>query len=294
MRTRTWGEALTAYLYLLPSTVIFGIFTVGPALFVLYISLFHWDFLNTALSHWVGLQNYRDLLNSPTFWGSMLVSFYFVLGTVPVQVMLALFLAVLLSTRFFGQSFARLSVFSPYVTPVVATSIVWIWMFNPQFGLLNAILAALHLPPLGWLQSTTWALPGVILYTLWHSLGFNVIIFLAGLTGISGEIREAARIDGAGAWAEFWQVTLPLISPTTLFVLVISTIGSLQAFTQFYTMTAGGPLSSTTTTSFYLYELAFIFYHTGHAAAVAVALFLVIAIFTALQMGISQKRTFYQ
>lgn len=284
----------SAYLFLAPAALIFLIFTVGPAIFVLYISFFHWNFLNASMSYFVGLHNYAGLLSSGAFWHSLWVSLYFVLGTVPVGICLALAIALALMQNFSGRGLVRLSVFSPYVTPIVATSIVWVWIFNPQFGLLNGLLHMVHLPEIGWLQSPHWSMLGIILYTLWHSLGFNVIIFMAGLSTISGELREAARIDGAGRWREFWAVTWPLLTPTTLFVLVISTIGSLQAFTQFFTMTQGGPLSSTTTTSYLLYQLAFLFYHTGPAAALAVLLFILIAGLTILQMMVSRRRTFYQ
>ncbi|MCL4318798.1 MAG: sugar ABC transporter permease [Firmicutes bacterium] len=284
----------SAYLYLTPAALVFLVFTLGPAFFVLYISLFNWNFLNSALSTFVGLQNYTTLLTSSTFWHSLAISLYFVIGTVPVGLFLALVIAMALMNQFAGRGFVRLAVFSPYVTPVVATSIVWIWIFNPQFGLLNGLLHMAHLPELGWLQSQSWAMPGVIFYTLWHSLGFDVIIFMAGLSGISADLREAARIDGANRWQEFWSVTWPLLTPTTLFVLIITTIGSLQAFTQFFTMTAGGPMSATTTTSYLLYELAFLFYRTGPAAALAVLLFIIIAGLTALQMLLSQRRTYYQ
>jgi multiple sugar transport system permease protein len=293
---RRRAEALTGYLYLSPAALIFLVFTVGPALFVLYISLFNWDFFNVAMSRYVGVGNYQQVLTDPFygFWHSLLVSLYFVVGSVPVGLFLALGIALFLMEAVPGRAVVRMAVFSPYVTPVVATSIIWIWILNPQFGLLNAVLHLLHLPELGWLESPTWAMPGVILYTLWHSIGFNVIIFLAGLSGISGELREAARIDGASRWHEFWHVTWPLLTPTTLFVLVVSTIGSLQAFTQFFTMTDGGPVNATTTTSVLLYDLAFVFYHTGQAAALAVILFLIIAGLTVAQWTVSQRRTFYQ
>ncbi len=284
----------SAYLYLTPAALIFLVFTLGPAFFVLYISLFNWNFLNSAQSTFVGFHNYTNLLASSTFWHSLGISLYFVIGTVPVGLFLALVIAMALMNQFAGRGFVRLAVFSPYVTPVVATSIVWIWIFNPQFGLLNGLLHMAHLPELGWLESQRWAMPGVILYTLWHSLGFDVIIFMAGLSAISADLREAARIDGANRWQEFWSVTWPLLTPTTLFVLIITTIGSLQAFTQFFTMTSGGPLSATTTTSYLLYQLAFLFYRTGPAAALAVLLFILIAGLTALQMLLSQRRTHYQ
>lgn len=288
------GETLQAYLYLSPALLIFLAFTIGPTLFVIYISFFDWNFLNMSASNFGGLENYLALLASASFWHSLLITLYFVIVSVPTGVFISLGIALLLMSRFPGRSFLRLAIFSPYVTPVVATSIVWIWIFHPQFGLLNGALRVLHLPALGWLQSPYWAMPGVAMYSLWHQIGFNVVIFMAGLIMVPQELLEAARIDGAGKWREFWSVTWPLLSPTTLFVVVVNTIGAMQAFTQFYTMTQGGPLEATTTTSYLLYENAFVFFHTGYAAALSVVLFIIIALFTLVQMLLSQKHTFYQ
>ncbi len=285
MRDTRWG-----YLYLSPAVLILLAFTLAPALFTLYISFFHWNLLNAAQSKPVGLGNYRALLHSADFAHSLLVSAYFVVVNVGAGTVLSLAIAVLLNRRVSGRGAARLAVFSPYVTPIIATSIMWVWIFNPQFGLANTLLHTLGLPELGWLESTTWAMPAIIIFTLWHSLGFTVIIFLAGLTTISHELGEAARVDGANAWQEFRWITLPQLTPTVLFVVIITTIGSLQAFTQFYSMTGGGPLASTTTTSFLLYQQAFVFFDTGSAAAIAVVLFAIIVALTLVQLQISRRR----
>lgn len=287
---RTQREALAAYMYLSPSALIFLVFTVGPAIFVLYISLYHWDFLNQMMSTFVGFGNYAQLLQSADFWHSLWMTLYFVVGSVPVGVFGALLIAMLLMRPFRGRGLFRLVFFVPYVTPVVATSIVWLWLFNPQFGLFNELLQMAHLPTIGWVQSVRFAMPSVIIYTLWHGIGFNVVIFMAGLTTIPSDVGEAARIDGASPWQEFWAVTWPLLAPTTLFVVVINTIGALQAFTQFFTLTGGGPVNATTTASFYLYQQAFVFYHTGYAAALAVIIFLITAALTFVQMRVSRAR----
>ncbi|MCY0874957.1 MAG: sugar ABC transporter permease [Firmicutes bacterium] len=293
-RRRKRQEAISAYLYLSPAMLIFLVFTIAPALFVLYISTFNWNFLNQSMSTFIGLQNYTHLLTSANFWHSLLITLYFVVGSVPIGVFGALLLAILLMKPFRGRGLLRLLFFIPYVTPIVATSIVWLWLFNPQFGLFNALLQLVHLPQIGWVQSERFAMPSVILYTLWHGIGFNVIIFMSGLTTIPSELGEAARMDGANAWQEFWHVTWPMLSPTTLFVVIINTVGALQAFTQFFTLTGGGPIDATTTTSFFLYQQAFVFYHTGYAAAMAVVLFAIIAVLTFVQLRLSRMRTFYQ
>jgi multiple sugar transport system permease protein len=278
-----------ALLYLSPALLVFLVFTVGPAFFVLYISLFDWNLLNTSLSRFVGIANYRKIAHSADFWHSIVASLYFVGATVAGSTILGLGIALLLASRGLVRRVVRLAVLTPYFTPLVATSIVWVWIFNPQFGLLDSLLRMLHLPQIGWLQSTTWAMPALIVYTLWHNLGFTVIIFLAGLATVSNDLREAARVDGASYWHEVIDVVLPQLMPTTLFVIVITTIDSLQAFTQIYTMTQGGPLGATTTTGYLLYQESFVFYHTGFGAAIAVVLFVVIALFTLLQLRLSRR-----
>jgi multiple sugar transport system permease protein len=278
-----------ALLYLSPALLIFLVFTIGPAFFVLYISLFDWNLLNASLSRFAGASNYRKIAHSSEFWHSIEMSAYFVGATVAGSTVFGLGIALLLSSRGLVRRAVRLAVLTPYFTPLVATSIVWVWIFNPQFGLLDSLLRLLHLPVVGWLQSTTWAMPALIVYTLWHDLGFTVIIFLAGLATVSNELREAARVDGASYWHEVRDVVLPQLTQTTLFVIVITTIDSLQAFTQIYTMTQGGPLGATTTTGYLLYQESFVFYRTGFGAAIAVVLFVVIALFTLLQLRLSRR-----
>jgi len=278
-----------ALLYLSPALLVFLVFTIGPAAFVFYISFFNWNLLNSSLSRFVGFGNYSALLHSSDFWHSIVTSAYFVGATVGGSTVLGLGIALLLSSGGMVRRVVRLAVLTPYFTPLVATSIVWVWIFNPQFGLLDSLLHLVHVQQVGWLQSTTWAMPALIVYTLWHDLGFTVIIFLAGLTTVSNELREAARVDGAGYWHEVRDVVLPQLRHTTLFVVVITTIDSLQAFTQIYTMTGGGPLSSTTTTGYLLYQESFVFYRTGFGAAIAVVLFVVIALFTLVQLRLSRR-----
>lgn len=285
------ASSLEGVAYLVPAVSIFLFVVVGPALFVLFISFFHYNILNSATSRFAGLANYQQVFTTVAFWKSLLNTLYFVIGSVPTGTFLGLFIALLLMKKFTGRSIVRLGVFAPYITPIVATSIIWIWILNPQFGLANGLLHTFRLPEVGWLLSPRWAMVGVVTYTLWHSVGFNVVIFMAGLSSISTELREAARIDGANWWQEFRNVIWPLLSPTTLFVLIITTIASVQAFTQFYTMTKGGPINATTTTSYLLYQEAFLFFHTSYAAALAVVLFFIIIALTLLQMRVVRTDT---
>lgn len=290
---RRWRENLGSYGFITPAFVILSVFVLFPFLFVIYLSFHHWNLISPN-PPWVGLTNYIDLMHSHTFWQSLLLTVYFIVGTVPAQIVLALVLALLLSGRIRGLAGFRLGVFSPYVTPVVATTIVWLWIFNPEYGLLNYALHIFHLPALPWLTSPTYAMPGVMIYSVWHDLGFSIIIYLAGITNLPRDIREAARIDGAGAWQEFWRITWPLLTPTTFFLVVINSIGAFKVFTQIYTLTGGGPVQSTTTTGFYLYQYAFTYFKIGYASTVAVALFIFILILTLVQLFLAERRVHYQ
>lgn len=273
------------WLYTAPALLIFSIFIIGPTAYTLYVSLFHWNVLNTAKSRYIGLANYHALLGStaPSFLSSAWRSLYFSGAMVIGGTALSLALALLVQRGGRLLTTARVAIFAPHATPIVATSLAWVWIFNPQFGLADTLLKAIHLPQPGWLQSTTWAMPSVIAYSLWHEVGFSVVLFLGGLAVISPELSEAARVDGANGWQEFWHITWPQLRPVTLFVVIITSISSLQAFTQFYEMSQGGPVYATTTLSFLLYQEAFVFFDTGYGAALAIVLFAVTAAFTLLQ-----------
>lgn len=281
-RTRN-GPAAVAFT--LPALVIFAVFTILPTAYTFVISLFDWNPLNVAQSRFIGAGNYTKLFAhaTPSFGASALTSLYFTAGMVLGGTAISLAVAILLQRGGALLGAVRVAVFVPHVTPLVATSIVWVWIFNPQFGLANAVLQVFGLSGVDWLDNSATAMPAVLAYSLWHEVGFTVVIFLGGLSVISGELGEAARVDGANRWQEFAYVTWPQLRPVTVFVVTISTISSLQAFTQFFLMTQGGPVHATTTLSFLLYQEAFVFFHTGYAAALAVVLFVVTALFTLLQ-----------
>ena len=284
-RAKRARESPMGWLYTAPALLIFLVFIIGPTVYTAYISTFKWNVLNTAMSKYIGFANYQALFGStaPTFLSSAWRSLYFSGAMVIGGTALGLGLALLLQRggRVFNAS--RVAMFAPHVTPVVATSLAWVWIFNPQFGLANTLLKALHLPVSQWLFSPTWAMPSVVIYSLWHEVGFTVVLFLGGLSVVSSEMSEAARMDGANAWQEFWHITWPQLRPVTTFVVIITSISSLQAFTQFYEMSKGGPSYATTTLSFLLYQEAFVFFNTGYGAALAVVLFLITAAFTLLR-----------
>ena len=294
-------EALLGYGLLLPSLLVFLVFYYGPAMFLLYIAFFHWNIF-ASHSTFVGLHNFVELAQQPIFWQSLVNTAYYVVLVVPVTTLLALGLALLLrelpNLRAGGLSQAL--VFLPHVTPVVATSIIWTWIFDPNFGLANAVLRILHLPQLGWLSSVHWALPSVMIYTVWHSVGLYAVLFLAGLSTLPKQVLEAAQTDGARGWLSFRRIVLPLISPITFFVIVLATINTMQTFSQIYTLTggphggAGGPAFSTTTDSLLIYQTAFLYLHFSLASAMSLVLFVLILGMTLLQKLIADRMVFYR
>lgn len=294
-------DRLVAYGLLFPAIAVFVIFFYVPAGYLLYISFFHWSVLSSG-TKFVGLGNFRRLFAQPLFFHSLETTGYYTLVMIPATVLIALAIALILREAVTARRGGvwRAAVFLPHVTPVVATSIIWVWIFNPQFGLANFVLTTLHLPALGWLSTTQWALPAVMIDTLWHSLGLYVIIFLAGLANVPRDLIEVAQLDGAKRQRIFRRIIWPLLSPTTFFVLILSTVNSWQAFSQIYTMTGGphggggGPAFSTTTDALLVYTTAFTYDHFSLAAAMAAILFLIILVLTLIQKWISNRVVFYR
>jgi multiple sugar transport system permease protein len=300
-RVRRLKDQLVAYGLLAPALAVFVVFFFVPAAYLLYISFFHWGVLSSATS-FVGFENFRRLFAQPLFWHSLATTGYYTLVMIPATVLLSLGIALVLREAVTARrgGIWRAAVFLPHVTPVVATSIIWVWIFNPQFGLANFVLTSLHLPALGWLDTTQWALPAVMIDSLWHSLGLYVIIFLAGLANVPRDLVEVAQLDGAKRQRIFRRIIWPLLSPTTFFVTILATVNSWQAFSQIYTMTggphggAGGPAFSTTTDALLIYQTAFTYYHFSLAAAMAFVMFAIILFLTVIQKWISNRLVFYR
>lgn len=280
-----------AYLFVLPALVIFFVFTIGPTLYTAFISLFNWNPLNISQSTYIGLDNYKNAFTSqaePSFWETARISAYFVVAMVVLGPLIALLIALLLQRGGRVMTATRTATLLPHVTPLVATSLVWMWIFNDKFGLANQALHAFGIGGKDWLHSNTWAMPVVIFVSLWHELGFISIIILGGLTTMSSELSEAAKVDGCNAFQEFIHITLPQLRPVMFFVVVISTITSLQAFTQFFTMTGGD--YGTGTLSYEIYQQAFVVFHTGYAAALAIVLLVITAALSLLQFTLNRAR----
>jgi len=294
--TRLWPrsaqereQGLVGYLFLLPDLIGLGVFWVAPMVFLFYLSLHEW----TALSPmtYVGLQNFAELMKDDLWWKSVRVTLVYLGSYMPLVVVLSLLLAVLLNTRIRARNWFRTAFFVPYVIPTVIVGVIWAFMLDPSFGIVNycfrqilqlPLLSQLgwQLPNQMWLASTTMALPAIIFVDIWKYVGFCMIIFLAGLQEIPAQYYEAAMIDGANSWQLFRDVTVPLLRPVILFVVMISAFRAFQVFDQVYVMTAGGPYYATYTMAFFIYERAFKFFRFGYAAAASTVLFVMILIFT--------------
>jgi multiple sugar transport system permease protein len=286
-------EEYLAWLFVTPVVLGILLFQVYPVIFSLYISFTEWTIVSPP--RWVGPQNYVDLFTTDRFFGVALVnSAVYALGTVLPGVALALVFAVLLNQGIRGRFAYRAIYFVPVVAPTVSIAILWAWIFEPNFGILNFLLKQIGITGPRWLGSSEWAMPSLIIMTIWHGLGYNIVILLAGLQAISRDNYEAAAIDGANPLQQFRHVTLPLLSPVTFFVLVLSVINAFQVFTSAYVLTGGGPANATLTMVLYLYQQAFRYESMGLASAIAYCLFVVIVGLTAVNFLLQRVWVFYE
>lgn len=274
-------ETLTASLFLLPNAVGFLVFTAIPVVAALVLSFFDWDLLLGR--DFVGVDNFRALLRDDTFLTALRNTGVYVLLSVPVSVVIGLGIALLVNQALRGITLFRAIFLLPYVTVTVALSLVWKWLYLPKVGLINVALGWLGITGPAWLTDPFWALPAIVAMSVWKSFGYNMVLFHAGLQNVPVHLYEAAMLDGASGWQRFRHITLPMLAPTTFFVVVISVIGSFQVFDQALIMTNGGPGVSTTTLVLYIYQVGFQSFHLGYAAAVAWALFAIVFAFTLLQ-----------
>lgn len=288
VRTR---EALDCYVFMAPAILGLLIFFVGPMIASFYLSFTEYDLLGS--SSWIGLENYRNMVADPLFWKSLRVSAIYSVVSVPAQLTLGLLLAVLLNQKLPGVYLLRSIYYLPTVISGVGVAMLWQWMFNSQYGVINTLLSYIGIKGPAWLTSERWALPALIITSVW-GIGGTMLIYLAGLQGISQELYEASELDGAGRWARFRRITIPLISHVTFFNLVLGIIGALQTFTEAFVMTKGGPNNSTLFLAVYLYNNAFQYLKMGYASAVAWAMFAIVLVLTLLVFKSSPLWTFYQ
>jgi len=287
------NEFYTALICLFPSLVIGMAFVIIPIIMVVYLSFTKWDLTSTT-KEFVNFTNYIYLFKNPKFLKSISNTLYFSALKIPFDIIFSLFFALLLDKKIRGLRFFRAIYFAPVITSMVAVSAIWLWFYDPQFGLFNYIFKMIGLSPLKWLHDPNWAMPAIIIMSIWKGLGYNIVIFLAGLQNIPESYYEAADIDGASNWKKFEHITLPLLSPVTYFVVLISIINSFKVFTQISVMTPrGGPLYSTGVMVFYIYQQAFEGYKIGRASAAAMILFLGVLAITFVQKRIGEKRVHY-
>jgi ABC-type sugar transport system permease subunit len=254
------------YLYLVPALVFLVVFTYYPIGFSAYLSLFRWNVLNPERV-WVGLENYFQLWREPLFWLVLRNNLLYALGAIPATMALGLFLAILVNQKLgAARGLYRVALFYPTMIPMVAAAMLWVWIFNPGIGLLNYYLSFLGVPRIEWLYDRHWALPAIIIMSIWKNFGYFMLIYLAALQAIPADLYEAAAIEGAGPWARFRTITFPLLAPTTLFVFVVAIISSFQVFDQVFVMTQGGPADQTNVLIFYIYQHAFRFWDLGMGA----------------------------
>lgn len=286
-------ETLLGWALVSPSLVLLGTFVVAPALLDFPLSLMQYDMI-AASGRWVGLANYTALAADPIFWQAVTHTLELAAGTTLPMLGLAVVFGILLNRSIRGRSVYRTMLFAPYVIPLVASSIAWMWMLSSRGFVNYALGLVVPIRAVAWLDSSDWALPAIMLMTVWQFFGYYTMLVLSGLQGIPAEIEEAARIDGAGEIRLAWSVTLPLLSPTLLFCVVVSVIGSFRVFDQIYVMTGGGPGTATMTLVFYLYQQGFGFFNTGAGASVSVLLLVGLMGVTWLQLRLAQRWVTYQ
>jgi putative chitobiose transport system permease protein len=283
-------RAIVPYLFLLPAALVLGLFLLWPLGYACYLSFTNYNALTPP--EWVGLANYQRLLGDPLFWKSLINSFIYLAGVVPALVILPLFLAVLVNRSLPGISFFRAAYYLPVVISMVVAGLMWKWIFAEN-GLLNyfggLVFPWLMHHPVPWLSQPETALAAVMVVTVWKGLGYYMMIYLAGLQTIPSEIYESSAVEGANGWQQTMRLTVPLMLPSIAFVAIVSSISALKVFTEIYVMTRGGPLDASTTTVYYLYSQAFENLNMGYANAIGMVLFVIILVFSILNLRFFEK-----
>ena len=283
-----------AWVFLAPALIVLAVFFLLPVIAAFGLSLTDYDIYALADSHnlrFIGLGNYWALLHRPLFWSALWHTVYFVVVGVPLSMLVSLGAALLLNSKLArAKPFFRTALFAPVVTTVVAVAVIWRYLFQTRFGLVNYVLDAVGLDPVNWLGDPHWAMPTIIAFAVWKNFGYNMIIFLAGLQAIPENLYEAARIDGASAWRQFVHITLPMLGPIMLLVGVLTMSGYFQLFAEPYVMTEGGPLQSTVSVLYLMYDDGFKWFNLGLASAVAFMLFVVMFAVTAGMWMLAKRR----
>lgn len=280
-----WG-----FLFISPQLLGLLFFSLVPLIYAFYLSFTDWSGFGS--SRFIGISNYINQINNPDFWKAMVNTIYYMFLVVPIGIALALILAVALN-KVKGKAIYRVFFFMPVVTSSVSVGVIFMWILNGDFGILNELLSYIGITGPHWLTDTKWVIPSIALLSIWWGLGYNMVIFLAGLQGISRSYYEAAEMDGANAIQKFRHITLPLLTPTTFFVTIMTIISSFQVFDQAFVMTNGGPAKASYTIVFHIYDQAFVDFTMGKSAAASMILFVIILIFTLIQFKFQKRWVFY-
>jgi len=290
----TVRRSLVGWIFAGPALIMLGLFFFVPVLLAFALSLTNFDLYSLAdygNTEFVGFANYAELLRTPLFWKALGNTFYFVVVGVPLSIAVSLGAALLLNgaaTRLVGLF--RTALFAPVVTTLVAVAVIWRYLLHTRYGFINYVLDAVGVAPVDWLGDPHWSMPAIILFAVWKNFGYNMVILLAGLQTIPSDLYEAARIDGANSWQRFRHVTVPALGPMLLLVSILTMAGYFQLFAEPYVMTQGGPVESTVSVLYFMYDQGFKWWNLGFASAVAFALFLVMVLFTTLQYRFARAR----
>ncbi|CUW14006.1 N-Acetyl-D-glucosamine ABC transport system, permease protein 1 [Leuconostoc gelidum subsp. gasicomitatum] len=291
----TWKQTLKGWLYVLPMLIIVSVFSLYPIISSLAMSFYtQYNFFTNQVMA-LGFDNFKYLWEDPLFHAAVSNTLIFVIGVVPLEIVISLTVAVLLNQIKLFAGFFRTIYFLPFVTTIVAISMVWKWIYNKDAGLLNYFLSFVGIHPIDWLNDPNWALPALIILAIWKSLGFNIMLFLVALNNVDKRLYRAATLDGASIWQRFWHITVPMISPMTFLITINAVIGSFKVFDEIFSLFGGqaGPGNAAMTVVFYLYRMFYEQNKYGIAAAAGVVLFVMILIVTLLQMWFSKKHVHY-
>lgn len=286
------GDRIAGWLLISPMAIGFTFFMFGPLIYAFYMSLHDWPLLGENM--FIGIQNYQNLFQDSTFLNSFKVTLIFSFGLVPLNIMLAILLALLVKDKFVGVGFFRTAIFIPVVTSIIVWAIVWKYLLAPEMGMINQFLESMGIQGPAWLLNKGTALPAVILVSVIKNVGLNMILFLTAMQQVPGELYEAAELDGASPFRKFRNITLPLITPTIFLTMIITTIGAMKVFGQVYVMTGGGPGDSTKVLVYYIWETAFRLFDMGYASALAFVLFFILLVFTIFSWVVRKRWVFYE
>jgi multiple sugar transport system permease protein len=289
-RGRQLHEGRTALWFLAPFVVMYLLFIIGPAIYGLVMSFTNASLVKSGLNGWAGLANYKEALQSSDFWSSLWHTIWFTILTTPPLIAIALGLALLADRAGRGRWFYRLAFFAPYVLPSAVVALIWMWLYTPSLGLLDTTLTKIGITPPNWLGSESFAMWSLAITTVWWTLGFNFVLYLAGLQDIPRELYEAAAIDGAGPWQQIRTITIPMLGRTTTLVAVLQVIASLKVFDQMYLMTSGGPNFATRSILEYIYDEGFTNFRVGYASALSTLFFIVVLIVSAGWFAIVRRQ----